>query len=215
MKLVSVAAAAMVLGLGTGTAFATTYDLTGLGYASAPDVTLDSLASLHAGCGGSFQFTGCSLTFGAAGIGVNGSPDTDPSDIDNFPANPFPSWEQVMVSFASPVTLLGFTLGNFNTQLIDFLPFGLGQDDYSLYINNALVTSGSTTNPNFGGWTNVSSFAVRATRDGRELGNDEFTLASFDVVAAVPLPAGVVLMGSALLGLAGLGLRRKAAAKAA
>lgn len=161
---------------------AVTYDFSGSAHPSGP-FTLGCAA-------GGILNSGCSLTFNSAGIGVNGSPDTDPGNIDSFP---YLSFETVLVSFLSPFMLQSFELGNFGRA-----------DDYEYSLNGGAFSSPSSTNPASVN-TVVTSFAVRASsfRLADLIGPDSFTLKSFTGFAAVPLPAGLALLGT---GLAALGL---------
>lgn len=197
MKLTSVICAGFFALSAAGSAEAMTYDFSNSANPSGP-------FSLSCSAGGVLN-SGCAVTYNNAGLGVWGIPDTDPGNIDSFP---FASFETLIVSFTQPFMLQSFQLGNFDSRV----------DDYEYSINGGSFTASSSLNPALLNLSSpVNSFAVRASsfRLADLLAPDSFTLKSFAGVAAVPLPAGMVLLSSALGMLGVLGLRRRRTAPAA
>lgn len=149
---------------------------------------------------GIINYGGCAVTQTADGLGVNGMPDTQPTQIDGFPIF---SQETLTITFSWAVNLLDFSLG-----LLD------RNDDLEWAINGGPFThiGPGLNNPIAVGLNYVTSFSVRASgqifADG--LGNDDFTLASANV-APVPVPAAGLLLAGAVGGLAALRRKRKAA----
>lgn len=200
MKFISVIGAALALTMSIGSASAAVYSFTG----SNPDA---SLFSTDCSIGG-FLNTGCDVTFGSAGAGVDGFgfgaiPDTDPGSIDSFPF----SFETLIVNFLQPFTLMAFELGNFS-----------GADDFEFSLDGGAFFDIGTYNPmTFGpAGVLVSSLAIRASTDNivDAFVPDAFTLKSITGVAAVPVPAGIALLGSAV-GALGLVSWRKRKGQAA
>ena len=200
MKFINVVGVALALAMSVGSAnAATTYSFTG----SNPDAALfDTDCSI-----GGFLNTGCAVTFTSAGAGVDGFgfgsiPDTQPGSIDSFPL----SFETLIINFAQPFTLLGFELGNFS-----------GFDDFEYSLDGGTFFDIALVNPMlFGPGILTSSLAIRASSDNffDLIIPDAFTLKSITGVAAVPVPAGLALLGSGLVALGFLG-RRKRNAQAA
>jgi len=177
--------------MATGGAKAVTYDFSGSANPAGP-FTL--------GCQvGGFLNSGCSVTQNAAGLGVNGMPDTNPGNIDSFP---IASFETLIVSFTQPFMLQSFLLGNFNTG-----------DDYEYALNGGAFSNVINVNPNNVNAL-VTSLAIRASsfRWADLLAPDSFTLKSFTGYAAVPVPAGLPLLAAGLGALGFLGWRKKRSA---
>jgi hypothetical protein len=222
MRVSGIVAAGFALAMGTGAAHATTYDFTSGAYPG-------GLYSVGCQADGNFNGAPCNVTITPAGssteggLGVNGPgpviipgwftfPDLDPSRLDSFPSG---SYEALIIGFSSTVKLLGFALGDF-----DHPP-----DDYEYSLDGGLTYTHEIAASLTGIDTIVNSLIVAAwSIDTGECDfaqhcdhTDSFTLKSFDIeeIAAVPLPAGGLLLGSALLGLFGLSRRQSRARKMA
>lgn len=182
---------AVALTAGAAQAATTTYDFTN-----------GDTGPFSFGCdaGGAFN-VGCTVTTGGNGIGVNGYPDLQPGQIDGF----FGS-ETLYVTFDHAVTLVEFTLGQFNAPY-KFLWWTKKEKDdtFDVSFDGAPFLNDQTTNP-FVVNQIVTGFALRAGSDNLS----DFTLASM-TVAPVPLPAAGWLMLGGIGALAAMRRRRKAA----
>lgn len=190
----SIIAGALLLAMSTAGASASTvtYNFSGGANPSGP-FTL--------GCSvGGLLNSGCTVTYNAQGLGVNGVPDTQPGQIDDWPF----SFEALVVSFTNAVKLESFRLGSFNAGNPDY-------DKYEYSLNGGSYTSYLTANPAVIGQV-VTSFAVKAV-GGSLFNPNDFTLKSF-TVSSVPLPAGALLLASAMGGLALLRRRNRGASAA-
>lgn len=146
------------------------------------------------------------LTRSAGGLGVKGSPDTQPWEIDG---NPVGSNEWVTLTFDWAVNLLSFTLNNTEGDTCVLFLCG-GGDQYDVSINGGSWVNGLTASAlNPVGVNYVTSIGIRAS--GSFIGDlDDFKLAGVQV-ASVPLPAGGLLLGGGLGALALLRRKRKTA----
>lgn len=151
--------------------------------------------TLSAAATGFLNGGGASVTQSSNGLGVNGSPDLQPYQIDSIPGS-----EVLTVTFSWAVKLLDISLGLLN-----------GWDDFEIATNNTGYThyGPNLVNPISIGENYVTWFSIRASGDGERwrLGNDAFTLATASV-AAVPVPAAGFLLMGALGGLAALRRRK-------
>lgn len=200
MKFISIIGAVLALAMGAGTASAVPYSFVN----SNPDTALfDTDCSI-----GGFLNTGCEVTFGAAGAGVDGFgfgaiPDTEPGAIDSFPL----SFETLIVNFLQPFKLISFTLGNYS-----------GFDDFEYSLDGGAFFAIGTNNPMLISPAGllVSSLHIRASTNNfiDLFVSDSFTLKSINGISAVPVPAGIALLGSGLVALGFVG-RRKRNAQAA
>ena len=188
-------AAVMAAGMGTGASAASiSYDYTG-------SATNPGGPALSCGVGGIFN-ANCSVTYNNAGLGIDGNPDLQPGTVDGIPNG---SSETLRFDF-------GFD------RVWDELTFGLwdGDDDVTLSWASGSTSygPGGASTVSLGGV--VSSFLeVTASGDFWSftdglIGNDQFTVAEL-TVSSVPLPAGGLLMLTALGGVAALRRKRKAA----
>lgn len=149
-----------------------------------------------ASVGGLLNFAGGTVTQTGFGLGINGAPDLQATQIDGIAG-----WEALTVTFSWKVKLKDFSLG-----LLD------NWDDYELAIDGGAYThfGPNILNP-ISVNQNIKSFSIRASNSGEgflRAGNDAFTLASANV-APVPVPAAGLML---LAGLAGLtAMRRKRA----
>ncbi len=191
----SLLAGALVLAMSTvgASASTVTYDFSGGANPAGP-------FSLGCDAGGALN-AGCVVTFNASGVGVDGYPDLQPGQIDGT----ILSVETLVVSFAHNVLLESFELGNFGRR-----------DQYQYSINGGSFSDYVALNPATIGEV-VSSFAIRASGYFNSLSDwdaaNAFSLKSF-TVSTVPLPAGGLLLASAMGGLAFMRRRRSSASAA-
>lgn len=214
-KLASLALAASLSVVASG-ASATTADftiggtdLTGQSLIDFGDFTVTAIA-------GGFLNDGAKVTqVGGSdgGLAVNGNPDIQPGQVDNFPND---SYEGLIFTFDQEVELTGFNLNLFDVNgLLD----PNGDDDFTLYVDGSYFgTSGS------GSWAGsilLTSFIIGVTPDlvdqacfGRLCVDlfDDFRVADISYeVKAIPLPAPALLLLGALGGLGAIRRRKKAA----
>ena len=134
----------------------------------------------------------CEITRGTDGLGVYTDrkkklfDDTD-SDVDGQ------GDEWLTFTFDTAVKLFSMTFGDQD-----------GDDQWDVFVNNILVGNNSSANPYFFGWQEATSVSVRAN------GNDDSWRVTSLTVAPVPLPAGGILLLTALGGLGVAARRRKA-----
>lgn len=196
-----VAASAVMLSLGAGSASAATftYDYTG-------GATNASGPSLGCAAGGLLN-VGCSVTFNSDGLGVYGAPDTQPDQIDG---NPIFSSETLRFDFGFDRSWDSILFGRWDSN-----------DDLTVTWDGGSATWGPGVAAllELGGI--VSSFLeITATgtfwADGFISGNDSFTAAQINV-SSVPVPAALPLMagGLGLLGLVGRRRKRSASTEVA
>ncbi|GAB4512431.1 MAG: hypothetical protein Tsb0019_09030 [Roseibium sp.] len=196
--LATVAAVMVSAGVGSASAMTATYDYTGGNNpAGGPSLSCGVSGILNANC---------SVTFNAAGLGIDGNPDLQPGQIDG---QPIASSEALTFDF-------GFD------RVLDSISFG----DWDFFDDLTLSWDGGSTSFGPGAASTavfaslipggvVSSFlTVTATGvfpEGFIFGDDQFTVASL-TVSSVPVPAALPLLagGLGLLGFAGR--RRKNAA---
>jgi hypothetical protein len=200
MNMKSLGVAALVLAVSAGSASAVPYSFAG----GNPNPGLFDTDCEFSG----FLNTGCTVTFGPNGAGVDGFgfdsvPDWQPGSIDSFPL----SSETLIVNFLSPFILTAFELGGYS-----------GFDDFEYSLDGGSFIGLGLSNPMlFGLGISVSSLAIRASTDNfRDLFSpDAFTLSSISGIAAVPVPAGIALGASALAGLGLMSWRKRTKIRAA
>jgi hypothetical protein len=196
-------AAALLLSAAAGAADAATYTLGGSGGNLGPSAVFTAAGgpsiTITAGASGILNGGTPTLFQSAGGLGVNGSPDLNPGDIDG---SPIFSSEFVTVTFGWAVNLLSFGLSGVDPN-----------DNYDISVNGGVFSNGLVAMAsNTVGQNYVTSFVLRASGtpfvDGI-FGNDDFQLASIDV-ASVPLPAAGFLLIAGLGALGVAGARRRA-----
>lgn len=199
-KIAGAAAVALACAV-SAPASAATIDFATGGNGTASGGAVGALTYTTSCAAGGFLNTGCTVTQSANGLGVNGSPDLQPLEIDGIPG-----WEVVTVTFSWAVKLVDISLG-----LID------SNDDMEWSVNGGSWTHVGATIPTpvVIGANNVTSFSVRASNVNTFFGlvpelNDNFTLASA-TISPVPVPAAGLMLVGALGGLAALRRKRKAA----
>lgn len=182
---------AVALSLAAGTASAAVYDYTGSQNPGGPALSCSAFGFLN---------NSCSVTYNPAGLGVNGSPDTQPDQIDG---NPILSGERLTFDFGYNVTWNTLTFGNWDRN-----------DDAQFSFADSLT---STWGPNAGSSANLGNVVsqyMTVTAFGvpfaDRLGNDSFSVASIEV-SSVPVPAAGLMLLMGLGGIAGMRRRRKAA----
>lgn len=133
------------------------------------------------------------------GLGVNGRPDLNPWQLDGFPVG---SSEFVTFVFAKAVNLVNIRFLNVDRN-----------DEFDYAINGQRFVSnvniGARTPTHALPFERVKTLVIRAsgTPFVDAFGNDDFSIAGVEV-AAVPLPAGGVLLLGAVAALASLRRRR-------
>lgn len=191
--------------LNVGSASAIVVDFTGGGTGAGSGVSLSCAAT------GIFNYGGCSVTHNAAGLGVNGRPDTQPGQIDG---SPIFSAERLTLSFAQDMVWNTITMGLWDrNDDVRFERDG-GVNLFSYAGNNPVVNLGGVVS---------RSLTVIAYGDIRNdcaylfclglKGDDSFTVASLDV-APVPLPAAGWMLLAGIGGIAALRAGRRAVQEA-
>jgi hypothetical protein len=137
------------------------------------------------------------VTYNAAGLGVNGSPDITPGVIDGFPIF---SSERLTFTFATDVIWNSITLGLWDRDDDLRLTFDGGTDTYGPGEANATIDLGGIVSK----FLTVTAYG-QLGQDGclcwdPELKYDKFTVASIDV-SPVPIPAAGFLLIGAIGGL--------------
>ncbi len=132
------------------------------------------------------------LTQTSSGLGVTGAFDTSGA-LDGFVD------ESITFSFGFAVNLISVTFARFGRH-----------DDADIYVNGSLVADDSSANPYLFGASGLGASSFKIGADGFL---DNFRVKSFEYekIAAVPLPAGGLLLIGALGGLGALRRRKKAA----
>ena len=161
---------------------------------------------------GIINYNGCTVTTNLAGLGVDGSPDTQPGQIDG---SPIFSSERLTLSFAQDMVWNNITFGLWDSNDDARLITDGGSTSYDgngASVNLPGIVSKSLTIVAYGDITG-GDFAgcIRGTFCTLWKGNDSFTLESVDVTA-VPLPAAGWLLIAGVGGLVAAGRRKKKAA---
>lgn len=203
---------AVAFAVAAGAASAATYNFDYTGFetnASGPTLSCDALGLLN----GILTNAECSVTYNAAGLGVNGKPDLRPQrgSIDGYTLF---SSERLTFTFATDMIWNSITLGGWDEDDDLRLTYDGNTDTYgpggNSTINLGGVTSRFLTVTAYGepGVDGIDCEFVCFNLDGKY---DIFTVASINVsdVAAVPLPAAGLLLVGAIGGLAAI-RRRKA-----
>jgi hypothetical protein len=200
---------AVAFALVAGAASAATYNFDYTGSqtnASGPTLSCDALGILN--------YAGCSVTYNAAGLGVNGKPDL-PSQVGSIDGFPLFSSERLTFTFATDMIWNSITLGGWDanddlrlTYDGNTATYGPGGDST---FNLGGVTSKFLTVTAYGQLGQDGSFRCLLGCSDPDRYYDIFTVASINVsdVAAVPLPAAGLLLIGAIGGLAAF-RRRKA-----
>lgn len=184
--------AAAALTLAAGTASAATYDYTNSQTnAAGPALSCASFGILNSSCG---------VTYNTAGLGVNGSPDTQPGQIDG---SPILSGERLTFNFGYDVIWNSLTFGLWDRNDDAQLSWATGTKNWGPNVSNSVTLDGVTSS-----YLTVSAFGI-PWRDGFVVGNDSFTVASIDV-SAVPVPAAGWLLMLGLGSFAAMKRRRTA-----
>lgn len=185
-------ATACAVVLSAGAANAAVIDFTGSKSGAGSGVSLSCAAF------GIANYLGCNVTYNSAGLGVNGSPDFQPDQVDG---SPIFSSERITLSFAQDMYWDNITFGRWDSN-----------DDARLTAADgaSLQYTGNAGSVGLGGYRS-NSLTITAYGDVRNdcayrgcfwlAGNDSFTVASIDV-NEVPVPAGLplVLGGLGMLG---------------
>ena len=184
--------AASALALSAGAAHAAVIDFTGSGTGAGSGVSLSCDAF------GILNYGGCSVTYNNSGLGVNGSPDTQPGQIDG---SPIFSSERLTLSFGQDMVWNNITFGRWDSNDDARLTAGDGTTYQYTGNGNSVDLGGYVSNQlTIAAYGNISNDCVFF---GCFLlaGDDSFTVASIDV-SAVPLPASLplVLGGLGMLG---------------
>jgi hypothetical protein len=168
--------------------------------------------SVTASAGGILNVS-ASVSQTSGGLGVNGSPDLQPGQMDGAPLG---SWERLTFDFGQMVEFTGLTLSLFDAD-----------DEYNVYVDGNLV--GTSNSASWAGSVMLSSFAIEAVGDAAEgdgvvfaglrmiprfddfrVSSISYELSNLNNVVSTPLPASALLLIGALGGLA-LIRRRKTA----
>ena len=200
---------AVAFALVAGAASAATYnfDYTGSEQnASGPTLSCDALGILN--------YAGCTVTYNAAGLGVDGKPDL-PSQVGSIDGFVLGSSERLTFTFATDMIWNSITLGGWDANDDLRLTYDGGTTTYGPGGDSTIallgVTSKFLTVTAYGEpFVDGDLFCLLGCRNPDRY-YDIFTVASINVsdVAAVPLPAAGLLLVGAIGGLAAF-RRRKA-----
>ncbi|CUH41013.1 VPLPA-CTERM protein sorting domain protein [Jannaschia seosinensis] len=140
----------------------------------------------------------CSITYNQAGLGVKGSPDFQPGQIDGSPIG---SSERLTFDFGKDTIWNSITFGRWDNNDDALLTFGNGD---TLTYGPGI---GATTLALGGVISQTLSVTAKGVFWHDGFGNDSFTVASIDV-APVPLPAAGWMLIAGLGGIAAARRRR-------
>jgi hypothetical protein len=194
MKTLYTLVAAATISLGAGAASATVYDYTG----SATNPGGPTLTCAEFGL---FNDS-CSVTYNADGLGVNGSPDFQPDQVDG---SPLFSSERLTFDFGRDLVWRNITFGRWDSNDDARLTWATGTTTWGPNAGNS-VDLGNVVSQ----YLTVTAYGDLFGGDycGFLCGNDSFTVASIEVV---PLPAAGWMLLAGLGGIAAMKRRKRAA----